>query len=974
MYRFSMTAPTRAVLRLVIFFFGALALVYIALFFSIRSAKFRDWAQAELSQRSGFQVRLANLAMRPPFGIVAEAVEISRPGELSFTAGRLAATFSPFDLLSGTLHRMAVDKPVLQLDLQEMMKSPTKTAGKIAVRHLNVHQGMIVLKNGDVTVFELPKINLAAENLNLGEQSGLKVRADVPQLNGEAELQMTGQARNLESEFILRPLRRRGIFARQPPTDAVPELMRLRAKLRAPEHQTADATIESKFQNFPLGERKITGDLDAAVKIDTGWTTADFSGDAAFADIANALGLTNKQFPTGNVNATFAGAFSLPSKTLSLKSIELASPFGTGVGEGELRFEAHAVISKAKLIMREIPLDDFKRLLPSPFSQWAYQGRGQIDLNVDGVLGALDVRGVGRADRLQVRGDSMGVANLSVTAPFEWTKPAVRIKEATLNATNFAYGARDRWQGSAERMQASASFAIEANEPPKISGQIATAGGKFTSADSSRAGENLTLSGPFQIAFPPGKNAISVTGKLTAETGEILWGKFFADLKTQRPVFEFDGDYVQGQDRLDCRRCNVNLVNVGGIDLTGSIERISQVPVLRLQARSANLLPSGFFEFFLLETFKRQHPWLDKLVVGGQMVLQIRLEGSLQDLTAGGELSLKAGEFRAKSNEWQAGPIALNLPFQIRLSEVNNESDRGQRNGTLSIETARFGKQSLGAITVPVSLWNNALRFHRPVRLALFGGEIEIGALFWPDVVNDPKRVSFSANAKRLRLEELTEALNWHRFSGTLTGSIPQVQSTQNLLQTRGDIQAEVFGGRARIAKFEIENPFSSLASIKLDARLNGIQLEQLSKTFEFGRISGILEGSLGDLILIDGQPSEFRVDLHSVERSGVEQRISVEAINKITVLSSGENAGALYGGLAGFFDSFRYSKLGFKATLKNDRLVLRGVESRGDQEYLVVGSFLPPTVNIISHTQEIAFSELVRRLERIKSDKLDVK
>jgi hypothetical protein len=240
--------------------------------------------------------------------------------------------------------------------------------------------------------------------------------------------------------------------------------------------------------------------------------------------------------------------------------------------------------------------------------------------------------------------------------------------------------------------------------------------------------------------------------------------------------------------------------------------------------------------------------------------------------------------------------------------------------------------------------------------------------------VHDPKQVSFSAEAKRLRLDQLTEALNWHPFSGTLTGSIPKVQSTASLLQTRGEIQAQVFGGRARIGKFEVENPFSSLAAIKLDAKLNEIQLEQLSKTFEFGRISGILEGSIDDLVLIDKQPSEFRVDLHSVERPGVEQRISVEAINKITVLSSGQSAGALYGGLAGFFDSFRYSKLGFKATLKNDRLMLRGVETRGDQEFLVVGSLLPPTVNIISHTQVIAFSELLRRLERIKSDQSNVK
>ena len=215
--------------------------------------------------------------------------------------------------------------------------------------------------------------------------------------------------------------------------------------------------------------------------------------------------------------------------------------------------------------------------------------------------------------------------------------------------------------------------------------------------------------------------------------------------------------------------------------------------------------------------------------------------------------------------------------------------------------------------------------------------------------------------------------MDWPRFSGTMTGSIPEVQSTGTTLRTGGEIQAEVFGGRVRMGRLEIENPFSALASIKLDAKLDNIQLEQVSKTFAFGRISGILEGTIDDLVLTDGQPAELRADLHSVDRGG-EQRISVEALNKITVLSSGQEAGALYGGLASFFDSFRYSKLGFKATLKNDRLTLRGVESQGDKEMLVVGSLLPPTVNIVSHTQNIAFSELLRRLERIKSDKPNVK
>ena len=331
-------------------------------------------------------------------------------------------------------------------------------------------------------------------------------------------------------------------------------------------------------------------------------------------------------------------------------------------------------------------------------------------------------------------------------------------------------------------------------------------------------------------------------------------------------------------------------------------------------------------------------------------------------------------KFLLSHGYWCYFLLLQDLPLQILLADSKPAAAGAPRVGTLAIERIRFANQTIPPITTTLSLSNNALRLHQPIHLAIFGGEIEIGSLFWPDLLNDPKQVAFSAETKRLKLEELTQALNWPRFSGTLTGSIPQVQSAENLLRTNGEIQAELFGGRIRMGKLEIDNPFSSLPSIKLDAKLDAIQLEQLSQTFAFGRISGILEGSIDNLVLTDGQPSELRADLHSVDRGG-EQRISVEALNKITVLSSGEDAGALYGGLAGFFDSFRYSKLGFKATLKNDRLTLRGVESHGDQEMLVVGSFLPPTVNIVSHTQNIAFSELLRRLERInKSDKPNVK
>jgi len=269
-----------------------------------------------------------------------------------------------------------------------------------------------------------------------------------------------------------------------------------------------------------------------------------------------------------------------------------------------------------------------------------------------------------------------------------------------------------------------------------------------------------------------------------------------------------------------------------------------------------------------------------------------------------------------------------------------------------------------------VSLWNNALRFRQPIRFPIYGGVLEISDLAFRDLIEEPQAVSLSLETKNLQLQRLTEALGWYRFGGTLSGSIPQIEWDGGSLRSQGQIQVDVFGGRVQISKLEVESPFSSVPSVKLDALFRDIDLEQASETFAFGRISGTLEGTLNELVMTAGQPSQFRADVRSAEKPGVSQRISVESLNKITVLSSGNDAGALYGGIAGFFDSFRYSKLGFKATLRNDKLSLRGVESRGDSEYLVVGSLIPPSVNVVSHTQEIAFSELLRRLERIQESK----
>jgi hypothetical protein len=968
-----MTVSARIVRRTFIILVAAFGIVVGALFVVVQTEQFRVWLQTEISHRADYDVRFTHLALGFPLVVVAEGVKISQRNAFQFNAQRIAATFSPLDVWSKTIHRLRFEQPMLSLDLDEIMKTSSRSSVELALRNLNVGKGTLVIKKGQEMIFELAQIDLNAQNLNLGQASGITLRADLPALKSQAEIVFTGQLRDWQSQISVQAKQSGGLFSRRSAPNGSHERLHADIKFRAPDRQNASAVIESKFNNFVINPVKLTGSLDVRAELNDKFTEINFSGRAAVADFPNSVSPTPLRIANGDAKAEFAGNFSTPSKNLTIKSFRLSSPNGNVDGTGEVNFGAKPQVIAAKLTLRELPLETFKVYLPEPFSQWSYLGKAQATAETHGAWNDLAVKGNLTGDKVQVRSEALNVAQLSFFAPFNWTKPALRVPELKLAAAKLSYSSNTHWQTTAAQVNLDGALEYEASSPVKLSGNLQTAGVKFASPDSARVGENFNLSGSFQITADSTKKLTRLNGRFSSSSGELLWEQFFGDFKNQSPSLEIDADYWHEQDRLECRRCSVILSKVGRIEGVGSVEKLTDAPVLQLRAQSANFSPSGFFDFFLRENFSRQYPILAKIALGGQLNFQLALQGKLDALTASGDLALKGGELRALSDNWQIGPIALNLPFQFHLADISQDNEEAQRTGTLRIDRVQFGNQTIAPIATTVSLANNTLRFHQPVILRTFGGEIEITNLLWSNVIKAPKQFSFSAEAKRLQLPELTDALSWPRFNGSLSGSIPQVQVSSESLKTNGEIQADLFGGRLLIGKLEIDNPFSGLASIKLDAKLAGIQLEQLSQTFEFGRISGILEGSVENLVMTAGQIAEMRADLHSVDRGG-EQRISVEALNKITVLSSGEDAGALYGGLAGLFDSFRYSKLGFKANLKNDRLTLRGVESDGDKELLVVGSFLPPTVNIISHTQNIAFSELLRRLERIKNDKANVK
>ncbi|HXV79490.1 MAG TPA: hypothetical protein VEG60_06400, partial [Candidatus Binatia bacterium] len=942
-----MSAWKRFGLGAVLFAGAVFVLAYLSLFFVVRSDRFQQWLKTEALSRTGHKIDLSDLRLIFPFRLVASALKISNEFGTVVEAERIVVALSFTDLFFKSIHRIELQKPIFYMDLDKLLGSPEASSVGIGVRHLNIHDGKIVLKTAGGRNLDFHAVNLSAQNLNLGQSAGIVLQTDIPWLEGSAEIAIRGERNQMAAEIKLRQAPFPKATQPSPQTPATESLI-VKAQLRTMASQALEIRMSGMMTKLIIGEAKISGQFDLQADVEPSFKQAAVSGRVQIKELPAQIGSVQLVALTGETIGTLSGHYLLAEALLKLTSIHLDSPAGTVDGQGMISFKHEPTVTNTQAKLRKIPAALIQPFLPEPIDRWSLRGSAEADLKLDGTWHALAINGVARMNGAELKSATFSLQQLNFVAPFQWVNSSLSAENIRAQG-KFLTAANEALQLAADELELVGALELKANEPVKASARFRLMRGRYATSDGSKMGENLAFGGRIEI-IDREKRLLSVSGKLDFEQGEILWGKFFGDLQPEKPSLDFDGDYLPGNDELQLRKLSFSVAAVGTVGLKGTVKQISLKPTVRLQAQGSDIRPSGVFQLFIREMLHRSYPILDQLAVGGRVDFAARLSGALDDLFVEGNLHVRRGSLQAKSNQWQVGPVNLALPFRFHLpAATHQETSATVSEGMLAIESFRFGSESVPAFKTPVSLSNNALKFKQPIRVPIYGGTIEIRDLTWNDLLKDPQVFSLSIEAQNLQLQRITASLGWYRFGGTVSASIPKVEMTGNILRSEGQIQIQVFGGDVRVSNTEVENPFSSLPAIKLDARFEGIHLEQASETFAFGRISGILEGTLTDLIIINGQPAQLRADVHTVEQPGSSQWISVEALNKITILSSGEDGSLVYGGIASLFDEFRYSKMGFKAALRNDKLTLRGIESSDGKEFLVVGSLLPPTVNVIS-------------------------
>jgi hypothetical protein len=525
---------------------------------------------------------------------------------------------------------------------------------------------------------------------------------------------------------------------------------------------------------------------------------------------------------------------------------------------------------------------------------------------------------------------------------------------------------------------------IPEGDPPHITGNadLTLTGGGFSSPDATRVGEGIVMevASSFGLTLPVTDVGFSVNAK--AAGFELLLGRFYGDFKERGLALTFEGKYVKDTDSVKVSRADISLSDIGTLAVSGKLNDVTASPSFDIDVRLVKLSNREAYELFIKETFQESLPFLSRLAIGGMSSMVISAEGSLEGFNARGEVKVMDADVIEKRgggvDEGDGGGggdgsylsikgINITLPYDITYPEVYSpEALAGF--GSLRVRSFSWGALGFEDLEVFPVIHENGLFFREDITLPAFGGTVGLKDVHYKDILGPGRNLLMSIDVDGIDLSELSVALGMPRFSGSFSGTIPRLSFVGTSLFTEGWVRLNLFGGEMRVSDISIDNVFTPVASLKSVVEFKDIDLGKLTGTFEFGHISGILEGSVKDLVIVNGQPESFEARIETVKRRGVGQKISVEALEKISILGTGSSASILKSGIYRFFKEYKYRKMGFRGSLKNDNFLLLGIETEGDKGYIVRGALLPPKVDVISYTQNISFKEMVKRLKRIKA------
>lgn len=501
-----------------------------------------------------------------------------------------------------------------------------------------------------------------------------------------------------------------------------------------------------------------------------------------------------------------------------------------------------------------------------------------------------------------------------------------------------------------------------ASGQPSFSGQVAFSfsQGGFSSPDSTTAAQGVSGKIILKLQYAPEeKLAFNIRGE--GRDGEVLWGKYYGNLAGQEASLSADGSVSLGDDRDAEVRGSLDFFQTGDYSFSGG----GNPQDWTLHVKIADVSHAKIVETLLKDSLKGLSPGLANLSVSGTSGLEgvIRREG--EATTIAGAYRMTGTTVKAPDIQLAIQEMAAEVPFDLVYPSPGKSPSLSPTPGLLRFHAIQRRRLTIDSLQIPLIIARNALEVPEPVVVPFFGGKIRLYGLQVDDVLF-PTRYHFGVEVEGVDLGRLTRRLAGTEYPGVVNADFGQMTYQNNRIASEGRAVIGVFGGQIEATNFFAENLASASRRFGGDIAFRNINLEEVTQKIAIGKMTGIIQGSLRNFVMEYGQPASFTLEVESVPARGVAQRISMDAIQSISILGTGAD-NPLNQGITRFFREYPYSKIGLRCVLTNDQFSVNGTIHEGGKEFLVRRGFLRG-VDVVNQNPEnvISFRDMEERVQRI--------
>lgn len=478
----------------------------------------------------------------------------------------------------------------------------------------------------------------------------------------------------------------------------------------------------------------------------------------------------------------------------------------------------------------------------------------------------------------------------------------------------------------------------------RVSGRVDVADVDLDSKAGNVAAQKLGASGSFRI-----ENGLASTGFMfdgSLQGGQVLLGPLYAQLPAHAVnlhVAATLGPTGIAVDKLDFNDSDaLRLAGSLGFDRKGNLAKLNL-------ARFAANFPAAY---------TRYGTTLVQNLTGFR---QLDVTGSVS-----GSLDMGAGSFNAF--DLTAADVAIDSHGSgIAVAGLSGKVDWRARTArpatTLGWQALALYRIAFGPAQLALEDRNGTLVLNQPVTVGMLGGAFQLDRFSWRPDAGRSQRLSAAFAVTNVDVPELCKAFGWPAFGGKLGGAVPDLSYHGDDLVFGGGLSLDVFGGSVSITNLSMRHPFGATPELAADLDLQQLDLAQLTGVFDFGQITGRLDGGVHGLELVGWKPVAFNADL-TADGGG---RISQHAIKSLTEVGGGGIAGGLQSMALRLFKTFGYARIGLSCVLANGVCTMGGVSPDPDPNdggYTIVEGSGLPRITVIGHQHAVDWATLVGRLK----------